>query len=202
METEVVVKRELFGEFISQKSKSEFFSATDLVKAGNKWRVCNGHSFFNLSQFLKTNSTLSFITELENKYNCKAIINGGKRNSHTWVHPLLFIDIALSINPKLKLEVYDWIFDNLIKYRNESGDSYKKMCGALFQRYGNKNKFHDYISKVAEKIKIVCNVNDWNFATEKQLQKRDKIHDNIFLLADVLNDVETAVNVAIAKAFD
>jgi hypothetical protein len=33
----------------------------------------------------------------------------------------------------LKIEVYSWLFDKLIKYRNNSGDSYKKMAGALFE---------------------------------------------------------------------
>ena len=42
MVTEVIMKRELFGHEISQKSKSEFFSATDLSKAGNEWRRSNG----------------------------------------------------------------------------------------------------------------------------------------------------------------
>ena len=35
------MKRELFGQEISQKSKSEFFSATDLLRAGNKYRAMN-----------------------------------------------------------------------------------------------------------------------------------------------------------------
>ena len=199
METEVIMKRELFGEQISQKSKNEFFSATDLVKAGNKWRILNNYSLFNFSQYLKTETTKDFIATLEEKYKCNPIIKGRGRGTHTWVHPLLFIDIALSINTKLKIEVYEWLFDNLIKYRNYSGDSYKKMCGGLYTRYHNKAKFYEFIAETADKIKTACNVQDWQEATEEQLRKRDKIHDNIFLLADVLNNAEEAVRIGIIK---
>ena len=29
----------------------------------------------------------------------------------------LFLDLALAINPKLKVEVYEWLFDKLLEYR-------------------------------------------------------------------------------------
>ena len=95
MKTEVTMKRELFGHQISQKSKSEFFSATDLVKAGNEWRRKNGINDFNLSQYLKNKGSIEFIEELEVKYKTKCKIVGRVAGANTWVHPLLFIDIAL-----------------------------------------------------------------------------------------------------------
>ena len=49
MKTQVLMKRELFGCEITQQSKTEFFSATELVSAGNKWRASNGLINFNLS---------------------------------------------------------------------------------------------------------------------------------------------------------
>lgn len=198
MQTEVIMKRELFGEQISQKSKSEFFSATDLVKAGNKWRILNNMMPFNHLQYFQSNSFKELEKELKKKYNIVRIIGRGRGN-HTWVHPILFIDIALAINPKLKIEVYEWLFDNLIKYRNDSGDSYKKMCGTLYNKYSNKSKFHDYISHVAEQIKLACSVENWEIATEAQLKKRDKIQDNICLLCDVLNSTDEAVRIGLIK---
>lgn len=198
MKTEVEMKRELFGLTISQKSKSEFFSATDLVKAGTKWRRLHDLPDFNLSAWLKTKSTTEFINELENKYG-KAIIKGRGKGKHTWVHPLLFIDLALSINPKLKIEVYEWLFDHLIKFRNESGDSYKKMCGNLYVRHGDKKSFYKFVADVAVKIQRKCRVLDWNEATEEQLKLRDKIHNDIALLSDVLNNNDQAVRLALEK---
>ena len=200
MVSEVIMKRVLFGEEISQKSKSEFFSATDLVRAGNKWRKDNNMIEFNLSQFMSLKGTIEFISELEKKFNTEIIIKGRGRNSNTWVHPLLFIDIALAISPQLKIEVYQWLFDYLIKYRNYSGDSYKKMCGALFLNSNNKSEFPPFITVVATNIQDACNVKDWQQATENQLKLRDTIHNNIAILASVLKDNNQVVRIGILNA--
>jgi hypothetical protein len=197
MQTEVVMKRELFGQVISQKSKSEMFSATELVAAGNKWRIANGLPFFSLAAFFQNKSTKEFLQMLENKYGVVKINSRGK-GGNTWVHPLLFIDIALAISPALKIEVYEWLFDHLLKYRNESGDSYKKMSGALYLKHTNKTAFPKYIQVVAERIKQACGVKDWQEAEEKQLKKRDKIHESISLLCDIL-PIDEAVRIGIEK---
>jgi hypothetical protein len=198
MKTEVIMKRELFGQEISQKSQSEFFSATDLVRAGDKWRLANGLSVFNLTNYIRGLKTAEFIKEVESKYG-KSIIMGRGRSAHTWVHPLIFIDIALAINPKLKVEVYEWIFDNLIKYRNDSGDSYKEMCAALFTRMGNPRDFHKIISEIAIVVKDSCGVKDWQTATEYQLKQRDLTHNSIKLLCRVLTDINAIVRIAIEE---
>lgn len=198
MKTQVIMKRELFGVEISQQSKTEFFSATELISAGNKWRIANGYSAFNLSQYLKSSSFIEFKTELEKKYGNVMSVGRG-RNGQTWVHPLLFIDIALAINSKLKIEVYEWLFDNLIKFRNDSGDSYKQMSAAIYLRYTNKRDFHNYIQKVANYIKAELKVDDWQKATEEQLKKRDTIHNSIRLLCNVLNNTNQAVRLGVKE---
>lgn len=199
METEVIMKRELWGSEISQKSKSEFFSATDLERAGNKWRVSQGMSFFKMTDWFQLDSTKAFIEELEARYGVIKI-SGNGRGHHTWVHPFLFIDMALAISPNLKIEVYKWIYDSLLKYRNDSGDSYKKMIGAIWLTINNKSTFKDKVISVANRIKAVCEVTDWNKSTEQQLKLRDKIHENIALLTDVLKDIDRATEISIIKA--
>ncbi len=198
MKTEVIMKRQLFNCEISQKSKSKFFSATDLVKAGNYWRSNQKLPLFEADTYYKSIEFKEFCKEIENKYGEARIIGRG-RGIHTWIHPLIFIDMALKISPKLKIEVYEWLFDNLIQFRNDSGVSYKKMCGALYERYSSKSTFYKYIEQVAEKIKLACTVSDWNNASEAQLKKRDKIQDNITLLCNVLNNPNDAVRIAIEK---
>jgi len=198
MKTEVQMKRELFGMEISQKSKSEMFSATDLIKAGNKWRYANGLSFFNSTDYFNKKSTKEFMAELQNKYGT-VVIKERKRTQQTWVHPLLFIDMALEISPKLKIEVYEWLFDNLIKFRNDSGDSYKEMAAALYQRISNVREFPKIISNIALTVKDACNVKDWEHATESQLKKRDKIHNAIKLLTRVLQNIDQIVRIAIEE---
>lgn len=198
MKTAVIMKRELFGMPVSQHSKTEYFSATDLVKAGNHWRAVNGLGVFNEKAWLQNKGTKEFIKELELKYG-KVKISARGRGQHTWVHPLLFIDMALAISPKLKIETYEWMFDHLIKNRNESGDSYNLMCGAIYKRWTNKSTFHKHITEVAKNIKMLCKVTDWQEANEKQLKARDDIHKEIALLCDVLQDPELAVRIAFAR---
>lgn len=199
MKTEVTMKRVLFGSEIRQKSQSSFFSATDLVSAGNKWRYENNLSIFNLSQWLKKEGSLEFIKSLEEKYG-EVIIKSRGRNSSTWVHPFLFIDMALAISPKLKIEAYEWLYDNLIEYRNKSGDSFKKMSGALWISSTNKSLFQNEISEVSGRIKKECEVEDWNQATEDQLKLRDKIHEYIALFSDIVKNREALLSTAICKA--
>ena len=201
MKTEVVMKRALFGSEISQRSGSSFFSATDLERAGNMYRLANGLEPFKMAKWLQNKSTKEFILRLEEEFG-EVKISARGRGKHTWVHPFLFIDMALAISPDLKIEVYSWLFDELIRYRNESGDSFKKMAGALYQNSKNKRDFPKEIKIVAKKIKMACRVDDWQKSDEKSLKLRDKIQDNIALLTDVLNNNEQAVKIAILKAVD
>ena len=177
--------RELFGVEVWQKTKNEFFCLTDLVKAGNKWRRKNDMSDFNLNQYIyKTKSTQDFMKEIEKKYGIKPFKKGKATNSKSYGHPLLFIDVALAIHPKLKLEVYEWIMDELVKYRVKSADSYTFMCGVLYKFAPNKAKFPQGIKVLANRVKaiILGNKNkDWDRATEEQLKQRDYLYN---LIAD------------------
>lgn len=193
------MKRELFGHEISQKSKSEFFSATDLLRAGNRYRALNGLDTVTLKNYWNNTANIEFMKELELQYG-KIRTDGRGKGTHTWVHPLLFLDIALWINPKLKIEVYRWLQDHLLQFRNDSGDSYKKMYGALYIVAKNKAKFPQNIQFVARRIRLECKVKDWNTATEKQLKLRDKMHDYISFACDMLKNGNDAIEVGIAKA--
>jgi hypothetical protein len=197
MITEVIMKRELLGGLVSQNSKTEFFSATELEKIGNKWRVLQDKPMFDMNSYFKRKSTVDFIEELEIKYNTKVKINSKGRNGHTWIHPLLFIDMALDISPKLKIQVYEWIFDKLIQFRNDSGDSYKEMCGALFTRISNKQSFSFKIKDIANTIRESLKVKTWETATKDQLETRDNIHRSIKLLCRVMTDIDQIVRIAI-----
>lgn len=199
MKTQVIMKRELFGNEISQQSKTEFFSATDMVKAGNKWRISNEMQPFDMTEWFRNKGTKEFMGELEKTYG-KVKVSGRGRGSHTWVHPLLFLDMALAINPKLKIEVYEWLYDSLLKNRNESGDSYKRMTGALYCNETNKQSFYGKMTRLAKLIRNECGVNNWQEATESQLKLRDKIHHNIELIANVMRDNNQAVRLGIKEA--
>lgn len=199
METNVIMKRNFMEAEISQRSDNGFFSATDLMRIGNKWRVNNNLQIIDMNDWFNNKGAKEFISLLESEYG-KVKISGRGRGIHTWVHPYLFIDMALAINPELKLKVYEWIYDSLIKYRNDSGDSYKKMTGALWNTQENKSTFSKDITAIANKIKLFCEVTDWQEATEKQLNLRDKIHEYISLLSDIIRDRDNLLDISFERA--
>lgn len=184
------------NQVVSQRSDNEFLSLTDLERAGNKQRAIEGLPVFRTQEYLRTKQTKEFIKELESRYNVVKMSTRG-RSAHVWAHPLLFIDMALSMSPKMKVEAYDWMKDNLIKYRNDSGDSYKNMCGAIITRLSNKSNFRQYVKKVAIIIRIACKVKSWETATEDQLKLRDRIQDVITLYTKVLTNPNECIRLAI-----
>jgi len=200
MTTEVKMQRAIFGEIISQKSKSGFLNATELMRVGNKLRAMHDLDTIPLNNYFNNSSTKSFMEKLKDKYGTIKTTGKGKKGGTTWVHPLLFLDIALWINPNLKVEVYEWISDNLLDFRNSSGDSYKKMVGTLYLHSKLKKDFPKNIAKVANLIKKECGVLDWNSATEQQLKLRDKMHDYISFASDMLKDGSQGVYIGIARA--
>ena len=47
------------------------------------------------------------------------------------MHPYLFIDFAMWLNPKFKYNVIQFVYDQLIRFRHEAGDNYKVMSSAV-----------------------------------------------------------------------
>lgn len=202
MKSEVYLERNLLDGFVRQSNQSEYLSVNDLLLVANKWRIANNMQLFKYENWYNSTATKEFIAELESQIGKPVIISKKGKTGERWVHPFAFIDLALSINPKLKIEIYSWLYDQLIKFRNNSGDSYKKMCGALYENCKNKSNFHRGVIHTAKLIQEACNVTDWQKATEKQLQQRDRIHENITLLCDVLRDNNQAIRIGISKSLN
>ena len=200
MKTIVKMERLLFGSVVHQRSDNQFLSMTDLIKVGNKWRAENKLPLFDYKNYFRTQNTIEFCNELKLNYGVIKI-SGRGRGHHTWLHPILWIDIALAISPQLKVKTYEWLFDNLIKYRNDSGDSYRKMAGALYDRSKCQSKFHLEISGIALQIQAKCGVDDWQNATQDQLHSRDIIHSNVAVLTSVVKSNEQAVRIALEYQF-
>jgi hypothetical protein len=199
METAVLMRRKLFDGEVKQNSKDNTINANDLVMVGNKWRVLNGLKPFTLQTWLNTQSTKEFISELKKTFDCVIKTRRGA-DGGTWLHPYLAIDLALNISPKFKVEVYGWLYDELLKYRNFSGNSYKKMAGSIWDRTSSKSTFPKDIAKLAKYIQTECGVKDWETATESQLRLRDRIHENIALLVEVMNNINEAIRLGVNKA--
>lgn len=179
MKTPQIMERKFMGAVIRQNHKTTFFNANDLVKVGNEYRDNQGLSKKDLFRYFDISETKDFIKKImerENVVHVKEVKKG--RNGGTWVHPLLIIDLAMWMCPDFKYEALKWLEDSLLKSRDNSGESYKKMSSALHRSY-KFSEVHFIISEVAKRIKQVIGVEEWNSASELQLENRDKIHNNI-----------------------
>ena len=201
MKTEKIMRREFLGREVGQSTSDEFYNATDMVRIGNAFRKSVGRGPFNLSAWLKSGPTVEFIRSLTSDYGIVVRSKAG-RYGGTWVHPLLAIDIALAIDPDLKKAVYSWVYDELIKNRRESCDSYKLMSAELYSNHKNVRNFPDYISGVALQIKKELKVNDWERADEATLMKRNQIHESIAAMARGTRDNDVAVKAGIQFAME
>jgi hypothetical protein len=102
---------------------------------------------------------------------------GEGKGFNYWVHPLIAVDYAMWINPNFKVIALKWLTDNLTVFRDNSGDSYNKMCKILFetQQYAP-SRGAMVITDLARAIKRDLECDDWNAASPSVLKLRDDIH--------------------------
>lgn len=202
MKTVQLMKRKLLGLDVEQRTSDEYFKLSSVEKACSFWRMSKGLGAFNVHAFLRTNATEAFVSALDARLGAPSVKRSGVgKGHHVWVHPYVMLEVAFAMSPDLKVDVYGWIYDELVKYRNTSGDSYKKMTGALYPKFTDTKRFQRFIGESANDIRAACGVvDDWNQATEQQLRLRDRIHDTVAILADVVNDPKQVVRMGIVRA--
>ncbi|KAA2223028.1 KilA-N domain-containing protein [Chryseobacterium sediminis] len=132
MKTNQILTRPMGGFNVSQRTVDGMFNATELLK---QW---NDHSCQKreIKKFFENDSTKQFLNALIKEENLKGensayLKSRGKYSGGTWMHPLLFIDFAMWLNPAFKVKVLKFVYDQLIKYRNEAGDTYKDLSNAV-----------------------------------------------------------------------
>lgn len=196
------MKRPIMGMTVNQRTSDEYFQLSSIEGVSTVLRHGKGLPPFHAQLFLNQKGCKAFVASLEAKLGKPAIVSTGRgRGHHTWVHPYVMLKIALAMSPELEVEVYGWIYDELIKYRGESCESYKKMCGALALKFQKHKHFLAFITDAANQVRNACSVgDDWNEATEAQLKLRDKIHDTISILSDVIDEPRDAVRLGIIRA--
>ena len=127
------------GEFeVSQRTRDGYFSATKLLKQWNKSKGMKKE----VKDFITLKSTEEFINTLKNDPDYKGgdypYLGTRGKEGGTWMHPYLFIDFAMWINPEFKLQVIKFVHDQLIEFRHDAGDNYRELCSAV-QMFDNCN---------------------------------------------------------------
>lgn len=191
MKTNQVMTRGM-GEFeILQRTKDGMFNATLLLKQWNGKSVSN-RKMDNYFSSEKTKEFIKTIQERENLDTPKLVYVKSRasrgENSGTWMHPLLFIDFAMWINPTFKYDVLKFVSDQMIKYRNEAGDAYKELATAIKKISGSNVK--ETMRQTATAMNYVVFGNHEQMMRNKQGEE-SKQYELLALerkLADLIND--------------
>lgn len=155
MKTNQVMIRKM-GDFdVSQRTKDGMFNATALLK---QWNAQDGVAQRKLDNYFASAKTTEFIDTIieREKLNTPKMVYLKTRgnNGGTWMHPLLFIDFAMWINPSFKYDVLKFVYDQMIKYRNDSGDAYKLLSSAVGSIVP-KNDMRKYMQTIAKGINYI-----------------------------------------------
>lgn len=176
MKTSVNMIRKM-GEFeVIQRTKDGMFNATGLLK---QWNSRSGQRK-GIDEFLRNKNTKEFIQTIEKEedLNTRNVVLSRKgKSGGTWVHPYLFIDFAMWLNPSFKLQVIKFVYDQLIEYRHSAGDLYVGLSKAI-SRFNNV----DY-RQVAKGLNYIVfgkhTAGIRNEATQEQLQKLTDLEKNL-----------------------
>ena len=160
MKTSVTMKRKMGIFDVFQRTSDGMFNATELLK---QWNL-NTQNYGDLKKkdmddYLSIKSTKEFINTIMNEENLHTtkmvyLSSRGKYNGGTWMHPLLFIDFAMWINPTFKYAALKFVYDQMIKYRNEAGDAYREL-GSSVQKIVPRNSMKKDMKKIGEALNWV-----------------------------------------------
>ena len=151
MKTNQILTRPMGDFFVMQRTSDGMFNATELIK---QWNDQSGMQK-KLDHFFENSSTKEFIDAIISEENLNTrnsvYLKSRGKNGGTWMHPLLFIDFAMWLNPSFKVKVLKFVYDQLILFRNEAGDSYQELTKQI-AKLVKKDLVSDAIQSVARGI--------------------------------------------------
>ena len=159
MKQNVIMARSMGNYKVEQRTKDGMFNATSLLKQwneSNKRKDMN--EFFGNNSTKDFIAELSFQVSNDNQNTFSGIPDkvdnqeveettlvasekkvivttkkkstGGRPIEEVWMHPYLFIDFAMWLNPKFKVQVIKFVYDELIKLRCEAGNNYRSLTAS------------------------------------------------------------------------
>lgn len=130
------------GQFhVEQRTKDGMFNATALLKQWNSAANLNTQNSGDLKKkdmddFFANKNVKEFLDALieEEKLtsrNSVYVTSKGRYQGGTWMHPILFIKFSMWLNPRFEVQVIKFVYDQMIKYRNDAGDAYRELSSAI-----------------------------------------------------------------------
>lgn len=208
MKTPQVLTRKM-GEFdVLQRTSDGMFNATYLLKQWNTY----SEKKKDLDDFLSNKATKEYIRVIESKENHDTHNSGDDKylqklvlstsrankgvNAGTWMHPFLFIDFAMWLNPEFKYNVIKFVHDKLVEYRNEAGDSYK-MLSAAVSRIVPKEEMPKAMASVARALNYVIYNNH-----EKQLRNKHADELSMRDMCELQKDIAKLISFGFINSYE
>ena len=131
MKTNNIMLRPM-GQFkVEQRTKDGMFNATALL---SQWNQSHGEKK-EVTKFFENENTKEFISALMSEENLNtqdsAYLKSRGKYGGTWMHPILFIKFAMWLNPRFEVQVIKFVYDQMIKYRNDAGDAYRELGASV-----------------------------------------------------------------------
>lgn len=181
MKTAQIMLRDLNWIKVRQNHKTWFFNANDLLDLHNStskkkkelWKYMNTTSLKQLKKAIIKDeiSNTPKMGDLKNEDITTIETKRWRVNWWTWMHPYIFIDFAMWLSADFKVTCIKWLYDHLIKFRDECWDWFKEINKALFEKKPNLPPF-EYSNEAKMINKLVFwspNKEQRNKATEEQL---------------------------------
>lgn len=175
MITNQIMKRPLAGFVVEQRTKDAFFNATSLLK---QWNEQTGVTQRYLDKYFASSKTVEFIQTIRKRENLNTpkmvYLKSRGRNGGTYMHPILFIDFCMWINPSFKYDVLRFVYDKMLTYRNEAGDAYRELASAM-NRICTPRQMKHYMSILGKGINyIITNKHDKQLRNEYGTEEKQK----------------------------
>lgn len=144
MKTNAIMLRPMGAFTVEQRTKDGMFNATALLKQWNLHAQNSGDVNTHLNGVLKKKDLDDYFSISPTKEYIKTIIEREKltgkndvvkavrgKNGGTWMHPMLFFDFAMWLNPNFRYDVIKFVYDQMIKFRNDAGDAYRELSSSV-----------------------------------------------------------------------
>ena len=105
------------------------------------------------------------------------------------MHPILFVKFAMWLNPQFEVKVIKFVYDEMIKYRNEAGDAYKELSAAIYTIV-DKSQMPSRMAEVSKGINYVVFGEHRNMIRNDKGTEQDqrKLYEMERKVASLIND--------------
>lgn len=183
---------------VVQRTSDGYFDGMELLR---QWNSKEENPKRQMSKFLEQEQTKEFIKALvedeshvannlhgDNQVFTKIkgrITKNGKTPDKVWMNPLLFIKFAMWINPTFEVKVLRFVYDEMIKYRNDAGDAYKELSSSV-SKIVPKAFMRDAMKKIAEALNWIIFNNHESMIRNKGDEEKLR---NLFQLERKVSDL-------------